>query len=222
MEAVSGVERWEGDPELPAIRQPPGPAIDRNRSRGLDLTPEEIKARRSNRRWMSGLAIASIAILASALGATAIYNSNEPSGPKQKAPPGYQTVNDGYFSYIVPTGWANNGSFTDSAGDVENSGPTGFAAQHIDYLKAAPTLGETPPSALQALGVAHPEAFALSDGHPVQVKGADAAFAYTATWAGGFTASVIDAYDYHAAVELWLVISGPADVTTTIIDSLEA
>ena len=171
---------------------------------------------------MVGLAFASIAILASALAATAIANSNAPSGPRQSAPPGYRTVNDGYFSYIVPTTWTNNGSFTDSAGDVENSGPTGFAAQHIAFSRTAPVMGESPPAALAALGTAHPEPFTLSQGHVVQVKGAQAAFAYTATRPGGFTASVIDAYDYRAAVELWLVVSGPADVTAAVLDSLEA
>ena len=228
MGAVSEVDRWGGDPgdpddsALPALRQPAGGAIDRNRNRGLDLTPAEIQARRSNRRWMSILAILSIFVLASALAATAIYNSNEPNGPNVKAPPGYQTVRDGYFAYIVPTAWTNNGSFTDSAGDVENSGATGFAAQHIAALKNPPTLGETPPVALQALGTAHPEALTLTDGHRVLVKGASTAFAYTATRPDGFRASVIDAYNYGAAVELWLVVSGPDDVTTSVLNSLEA
>lgn len=219
---MTGVERWDGDPAVPAVRQPGGGAIDRNRSHGLDLTPEEIQARRSNRRWLVGLAVSAIAILAAALAATATANSNEPSGPRQTAPPGYQTVNDGYFSYIVPKAWANNGSFTDSAGDVENSGPTGFAAQHIALVRNPPTLGENPPPAFQALGTAHPAALILSQGHPVQVKGASTAFAYSATRPDGFTASVIDAYDYRAAVELWLAVSGPADVTSAVLNSLEA
>jgi hypothetical protein len=219
---VSGLERWDDDPDVPVIRQPDGGAIDRNRSRGLNLTPEEIVARRSNRRWMVGLAISSIAILAAALAATAIANSNEPSGPKQAPPPGYHTINDGYFSYIVPTTWTDNGAFSDSAGDVEDSGPSGFAAQHIDLLKTAPTLGETPPKSLQALGVAHPAPLSLSQGHAVEVKGASTAFAYTATRPGGFEATVIDAYDFHAAVELWLVVAGPPDVTAAVLNSLEA
>jgi hypothetical protein len=224
MEPVSEVERWDGEPEepaLPAIRQPPGGAIDRNRSRGLDFTPEELQARRSNRRWMVGLAVGGIAILAGALAATAIANGNQPSGPRQTAPPGYQTVYNDYFSFVVPKTWTNNGSFTDGAGDVENSGPTGFAAQHIDFLRTPPTLGQTPPAAFQSLGTAHPAPFTLSGGHPVQVKGASTAFAYTATRPGGFTGSVIDAYDYRAAVELWLLVSGPADVTATVLNSLE-
>ena len=230
MGAVTGVERWDDDPAVPAVpdapvppvRQPTTGAIDRNRSRGLDFTPEEIQARRSNRRWLVGLAILGIGILAAALAATAVANSNEPSGPRQVPPTGYQTVNDGYFSYVVPKTWTNNGSFTDGTGDVENSGPTGFAAQHIALVKDPPTLGETPPVSLQALGTAHPEPFTLSDGHPVQVKGASIAFAYTATRPDGFKASVIDAYDYRAAVELWLVVSSPADVTATVLNSLEA
>jgi hypothetical protein len=68
---------------------------------------------------------------------------------------------------------ASNPSYTDRAGDVETSGPSGWAGQHIDYLQNAPTLGSTPPVALDAFGQSQPSE-SLSAGRAINLKGATA------------------------------------------------
>ncbi len=224
------MEHGSALPELPAEvspgdgldRRPGGLAVDRHRERGLDLTPEELVARRSNRRWILFLAVPSIIVLLLALIATGIYWSNEPSGPKVAAPAGYKAVSDGYFGYVVPKSWATNPAFTDDAGDIDTSGPSGWAGEHRGYLFHRPVLGQIPPASLQAFGMPRPEPFQLSDGHPVAVKGADAAFAYTATRPGGFRATVVDAWSAHTGVELWLMVQAPASVTDRVVSSLQA
>jgi hypothetical protein len=228
---VTEVQHWDdgGLPDRPETERLPAqprpsslPAVDRNRARGLELTPEEVAARRSNRRWMLFLAIPSVAILVLALVFTGVFVNNEPSGPKIVVPPGYQAMNDGYFSYAVPSAWKNNPSNSDQAGDQDTSGPTGFAAEHIAYSRTAPQLGSAAPVQLQALGAPNPTPFGLTGGQSIQIPGTSAAFRYVATRPDGFAATVINAYDYNAAVELWLMIDSPPAVTQTIVSSLRA
>jgi hypothetical protein len=228
MAAVSDVpsRRWDEGLSIPDrvpldLEQLAGGGVDRSRGRGLDLTPDEVAARRRNRRWMLGLAIPSVAILVLALVATAVYQANLPSGPRIAAPPGYKAVNDGYFSYVVPSTWATNGAFTDSAGDVETSGPNGWVGEHIDFLLAAPALDEAQPESLQAFGEPRPEPYELSDGHPIPVKGAAVAYLYTVIRAGGFRAVAVDAWDARADVEIWLMVDAPPAVTTQLLGSLQ-
>ena len=99
---------------------------------------------------------------------------------------------------------------------------TGFAAEHIAYSPTAPHLGNAPPVQLQALGAPNPTPFELTGGQSIQIPGTSAAFRYVATRPDGFAATVINAYDYSAAVELWLMIDSPPAVTQTIVSSLRA
>ena len=168
------------------------------------------------------LVVPSVFILAAALISTAFFVGNEPSGPTIAVPAGYHAVDDGYFSYAVPSTWATNPANTDQAGDVDTSGPSGFAGEHIDYLKGAPVVGAPPPAALQAFGVARPIPFKLSGGRPIAVPGTSAAFLYTAIRGGSAQATVVDAYDAGAGVEIWLMIEAPGDVTNQILASLRA
>lgn len=188
---------------------------------GLALTPDQLVARKRNRRWMLMIAVPSVIVLVLALVASAIAESNSPSGPKVVAPRGYQAVNDGYFSYVVPSSWPTNPSYTDSAGDVEHSGPTGWAAEHIGFRTTAPVLGEARPSSLAAFGMPRPEPYALTAGHPIQVAGAAGGFSYDMTRPGGFHATVVDAWDSHHGVELWLVVNAPAAITAQILSHLK-
>lgn len=197
-------------------------AIDRQRWRGLDLTPEELVARRHNRRLLLGVAVPSVVILLLALIATAVYWGNEPSGPRIAAPAGYKAVSDGYVAYAVPKGWNTNPAFTDDAGDLDTSGPSGWAGEHRAYRFTPLTLGETPPSSLAAFGMPRPTPFQLTDGHPVPVKGAAGAFRYTATRPGGFQAVVIDVLTARTGVEVWLMIQAPPDITAQVVSSLQA
>jgi hypothetical protein len=196
--------------------------VDLHKDRGLDLTPAERLRRRSNRRWMVGLAVGSILLLGAALLVSAIETSREPNGPSISAPAGYQVVKDGYFSYVVPKSWSTNQAYTDQAGDVDTSGTSGWAGQHIDYLLHAPTLQATPPAALQAFGQPAPSPFTLTQGHEITVKGASVAFEYRASRPGGFHAVVVHAWSSATDVELWLMVDAPAAQSSVILNSLAA
>lgn len=195
--------------------------VDLHKDRGLDLTPAERMRRRSNRRWMIGVGGGSVLILAAALAVSAIEAARAPSGPQIAVPAGYQAVNDGYFSYAVPLSWSTNPAYTDQAGDVETSGPSGWAGQHIDYLVHAPLLGEAPPSALGAFGQAAPSPLSLAGGHTIAVKGASIAYEYQASRPNGFHAVVINAWTSNQDVELWLIVYAPPAQTSQILDTLE-
>lgn len=203
-------------------RRPTGSGVDRHKDRGLDLTAEEVVARRQNRRVMVGLLVVSCAILVPALIAMAVYASNEPNGPKVTAPPGFKPVSDSYFAYVVPKTWANNGEFSDAAGDVDTSGPTGWAGEHYAYFTSTPTLSTTPPESLEAFNVARPSPFTLFDGHAITVPGASGAFEYAATRPGGFHAVVIDSWSDATGVEMWLMVDAPPAVTDELVGSLRA
>ena len=208
------------DPGYGLERRPGGVAIDRHRERGLELTPEELVARRRNRRLLLGVVVPSIVVLGLALLATAVFWGNEPTGPSIPSPAGYKAVSDGYFAYVVPTGWATNPAFTDDAGDVDTSGPSGWAGEHRAYRGSPPTLGETPPPVLQSFGMARSEPIQLTAGHPLAVRGAATSFEYTATRAGGFHATVIDSWNARTGVEIWLMVQASPPVTDQIVASL--
>lgn len=215
--------RWDRTDEPSAevsVAEQPG-ALERPRGRGLDLSPEERVARRRNRRWMLGIAVPTIAVLILALLASARAEKNQPSGPAISAPAGYRVHRDGYFSYVVPSGWTENLEFTDSAGDVDTSGPDGWAGEHIGYRSGPPVIGEAQPVSLRAFGISKPQPYHLGGGHPISVPGADVAFAYTMT-RPGFQADVVDAWSSRSGVEIWLVVHAPAAVSTRILGSLAA
>lgn len=215
---------WDSSPNSGAdleLADRPG-SLDRRRSgRGLELTPAEKTARRRNRRWLLGISIPSVVVLVLALLASNRAQNNEPTAPTVPAPAGYRIHNDGYFSYVVPSQWSNNLEFTDQVGDVDTSGGSGWAAEHIGFRHSAPVLGETPPTSLRAFGIAHPEPFALTGGHPITVPGAATAFAYTMV-RPGFSASVVDAWTTRYDVEIWLVVHAPVPVADQILSSLRA
>jgi hypothetical protein len=199
------------------------PQVDLHKDRGLDLTPQEVAQRRSNRRWMLTLAAVAIVIFAAVLIADALYSAGEPPGPNISVPPGYHKIDDSYYAYAVPNGWANNPDGTDQAGDVETSGPSGWVAENISYYKNIPTLYEVDqPASLQAFGQKAPAPYTLSGGHPITVTGASGAFEYTMTRTDGFTAVVVDSWYAGQDVELWLEIDAPSNVASTILSTLTA
>ena len=200
---------------------PRSSSLERRRPRGLELTPEEKVARRRNRKWMLFVAVPSIAVLLVALLVSGQAAKQQPSGPSISAPAGYQVHRDGYFSYVVPAQWSTNGEFTDSTGDVDTSGRSGWAAEHIGYRTTPPVIGEARPASLEAFGMARPEPYQLTGGHPVAIPGAAVAFSYTMT-RPGFEATVIDAWTHKYDVEIWLVVHAPSPVTAQIVHSLTA
>jgi hypothetical protein len=188
--------------------------------RHLPLTPEEHQARRRNRRWLLVVFCSSVGLLIAALVASGIAQSNEPTGPKISVPAGYKAVNDGYFSYAVPASWSTNPTYTDSAGDMDTAGPTGWAGEHISYRTTAPAAGEAPPAVLDAFGVPRPEPIHLADAAPIDVRGAEAAYSYQVTRPGGFRATAVDAWDSRHGVELWLLVDASPAITASILGSL--
>lgn len=224
MDVVSDLPGPRDRPDEPSaevsLADRPGD-LERRSSRGLELTPAERVARRRNRRWLLGIAVPSVAVLALALVTSGKAESNQPRGPAITAPAGYVVHRDGYYSYVVPAGWAPNVEFTDSTGDVDTSGPDGWAAEHIGYRTGPPVIGEPQPASLRAFGISQPQPYQLSGGHPIAVPGASVAFAYTMT-RPGFSATVVDAWSDRSSVEIWLVIHAPSAVTSRILGSLSA
>ncbi len=214
---------WDSSPEAGSDLEVADRAggLTRRRPGGLELTPPELAARRRNRHWLLGIAVPSVVVLVLALVASNRAQHNQPTAAAVAAPAGYKVHNDGYFSYVVPSQWSNNLEFTDQVGDVDTSGQSGWAAEHIGFLHSPPVLGETPPSSLRAFGIPQPMPFSLTNGHPIAVRGAAVAFAYTMT-RPGFSASVVDAWMTRYDVEIWLVVHAPAQVSTQILDSLQA
>jgi hypothetical protein len=206
----------------PQRQPPPGVAVDRHKDRGLALTPAEVAARRSNRRWMLILVGVSAVILGLGLVSMDVASSNEPTGPHITAPAGFKVENDSYFAYLVPTSWSNNPAGTDETGDVETSGPSGWVGEHIAYFRTTPQMGERPPLSLEAFQEPRPEPFRLSGGEALAVKGASGAFEYQATRPGGFHAVVVDAWSDATGVELWLMVDAPPAVTSRLLGSLTA
>lgn len=200
------------------------PQVDLHKSRGLDLTPAEVQARRSNRRWMLFLAGGATVIFVAVLIADAVYSANEPTGPKITAPAGYHVVSDSYYAYDVPTSWSTNQAESDGAGDIETSGPSGWVGENIRYYTTAtPTLDETSrPAALEAFGQPVPEPYTLTDGHAITVPGASGAFEYQVTRPDGTRAVAVDSWFAQTDVELWLMVDAPPAVTAQLLSSLTA
>src|SRR5579875_491851 len=196
--------------------------LARGRRRGLELTPAEIALRRRNRGWLFILFSSPLAILVGALIATGIAQPNQPSAPHPAAPPGYETLDDGYFSSAVPSAWSNNPAYTDQAGDTETSGPGGWAAEHLDFRSRAPTAPEQPPAVLDSFGMPRPEPFHLGPPTPIDVPGAGAAYEYRAVRPGGWSATVVDAWDSRQGVEIWLVVHSTPATTSRIVASLNS
>ena len=218
--------------ELPSEWEPPPDGrsdlsrrdfpVDPYKARGLDFTPEELVARKRNRRWMLGLAVSSIVVLVLALIASGVAQSNQPKGPHLTPPPGYKVVTDGYFGYVVPKSWTTSQEYSDNVGDIDTTGTSGWAGEHVAYRLDAPVSGEVPPVSLQAFGLPRPKSFQLTGGHPTTVIGAATAYAYTMTRPGGFVASVVDAWDARAGIEIWLVVKASPTVTDQVMSSLRA
>ncbi len=194
--------------------------VDLHKDRGLDLTPTERARRRSNRRWMLAVACGSILILGAALGVSAIEASKAPNGPQITVPTGYKAVRDGYFTYAVPSSWSTNPAFTDQAGDVETSGSSGWAGQHISYLLHAPSASAAVPVAVDSFGQSSPASLTLTGGRLIDVKGASVAFEYQANRPNGFHAVLVHAWASRTDVELWLLVHAPQGQTKEILASL--
>lgn len=204
------------------VLEPRSAVVPARPSRGLDLTPVELQAVRRNRRWILAFFVPSVVLLVLALVASAVAESNQPRGPKAAVPPGYKAVRDSYYSYAVPAGWSTNSVYTDQTGDVDTSGPSGWAGEHIGYRQAAPVPGEAPPLSVEAFGVARPAPYTITGGQAVRVPGATAAFEYTFSRPDGFRAVAVDVWTARNGVELWLVVHAPASVTGVILSSLTA
>ena len=219
---VSNVDRFRPASRPTQLNQLGGERsdVDLHKDRGLDLTPSERARRRSNRRWMLGVACGSILILGAALGVSAVEASKSPNGPQISVPTGYKAMHDGYFTYAVPSSWSTNPAFTDQAGDVETSGSSGWAGQHIGYLLHAPLASAAVPAAVDSFGQSLPAPLTLSSGKSIDVKGASVAFEYQANRANGFHAVLIHAWASRTDVELWLLIHAPQSQTNEILASL--
>jgi hypothetical protein len=205
-------------PELPPSRATKGALEGRHSGQLVEFDP--VVARR-NRRWMMLILLPALFIGAAALIATVIASHNSHSVPPSNVPAGYRSVSDGYFGYAVPASWSQNGAYTDDVGDLDMSGRTGWAGEHVGARADPPTTADTPPAALATFGEPRSTAYHLTGVEPTSVPGATTAFRYQMTRPEGFHATVIDAWQSQSGAEIWLVVRADSATTATIVASLK-
>jgi hypothetical protein len=214
-------ETRSGRPEQAASRPgPTGGALEPRR--GAELTPAERKIRRRNRQWFLVIAIPAAVLGVIALIASILADQSTSSVKPLTVPAAYRAVSDGVFAYAVPATWATNDFFTDDVGDLETSGPTGWVAEHVDARPNPPVAGETPPQALQALGVSTPRPFDIGTAAPIRVPGAATAFSYQITRPGGFRATAVNAWQASSGAEIWLEVDATPATTARILSTFRA
>jgi hypothetical protein len=213
-------------PDLPGLPEPrpAGRALERRRERQLEqpLTPAERRMRRRNRKLLASVAVPGILLGAAALAATLASGSGPPPPRPLAVPAGYQAVNDGVFAYAVPRTWSENLAYSDDTGDLDFSGTSGWAGEYLGARGSAPGPGEATPASFAAFGESRPTAFTMGPAEKVTVAGATVAYRYQVTRPGGFQAVAIDAWRSSSGAEIWLLVHAPAQVTSTIIGSLNA
>jgi hypothetical protein len=200
----------------------------RGRSRALEwrrsgqLTPAERKLIKRNRLWLIGVAAPSLAIGAGALVAALELSSQAPPVKPLRVPAGYQAINDGYFAYSVPSAWSTSQLYSDDDGDLDTSGPSGWAAENVAPVATTPPANATPPSTFEDFGEPKATPYTISPAVPTSVTGASVAYRYVVTRPGGFTATAVNAYQYKSGADIWLLIYAPPAITTEILSTLRA
>jgi hypothetical protein len=204
--------------QLPARSD--GGGLDRRRSG--ELTPWEQAIRRKNRRWMMVVAVPAVLVGTVALVATLLASSGGTTVRPRVVPVGYRAVSDGYFGYAVPTAWSQSNAYTDDVGDLDNQGPTGWAAEHLGARSSPPPAGEAAPASFATFGESRPVPYRLGPASPVRVKGAAVAYRYTLTRPGGFQAVAVDAWQATSGAEIWLLVHADPATTSAVVASLIA
>jgi hypothetical protein len=188
--------------------------------RSGELTAAEVASRRRNRRWLGLVLGPSVVIGGVALIAALIASSGGSSIRPLEVPPGYQAVSDGYFAYAVPSGWSQDGAYTDDVGDLDTQGATGWVAEHVGARADPPAAGETPPTSFRTFGESRPVLYSIGPPSPIRVSGATVAYRYTITRAGGFQATAVDAWQASSGAEVWLLVDANAATTAVVLASL--
>ena len=130
------------------------------------LSPVDAATARRNRRWMVLVLAPALVIGAIALVTTLAASSQGPSVHPILVPAGYHAVSDGYFAYAVPSSWSQSGAYTDDVGDLDTSGQSGWAAEHLE-ARATPSgaAAKPPPTSFAAFGEPQPAPYHLGRGH---------------------------------------------------------
>jgi hypothetical protein len=191
------------------------------KTRPGQLSPAEKALRRRNRRWLLVVAIPALIVGAVALLTSILASSSSPSVKPLSVPAGYKAVTDGYFGYAVPSTWSTNDLYTDDVGDLDTSGTTGWAAEHVDVRTTPPAPGERPPASFATFGQGRATPFAVGEPQPTKVAGAQVAYRYLIT-RPGFSAAAIDAWESSSGAELWMMVEGSPATTEAILSTVQA
>ena len=207
-------------PELPE-RRPAGGGVERRGPRQLEpLTPAERQLRRRNRRLLALVAVPGLLLGAVALAASLAASGNPPAPHPLTVPAGYKAVGDGVFAYSVPLAWSKNLGYSDDTGDLDFSGTTGWAGEHLGASRTAPGAGGRPPASFSDFGENRPTPYTLGPAERITVAGATVAYRYEMTRPGGFEAVAIHAWQSSSGAEIWLLVHAPPEVTSTVVGSL--
>ena len=214
--------RSNGHTPLSTPTTPPTPptagALERRRR--AELTPAERVLQKRNRRLLLTIAVPAVFLGIGALAASILADAGTPTPHPLLVPTGYHAAGDGVFSYAVPNSWSKNDAYSDDAGDLETSGPSGWVGDHLTARATAPAPGEAPPQVFQSFGQDRPTPFDIGTATKVRVTGATTAYQYTVTRPGGFIATAIDAWESSSGAELWLIVDASPQITNEVIATL--
>lgn len=156
------------------------------------------------------------------LGAISLFSRSPPAPTVSpvSVPPGYRSISDAYFGYVLPARWRLDTSFSDANGDTYYSGPGGWAGEHLSASKIPPGPSTPVPTPLEAFGVGVPSPLTVTGGHRVAVAGASFAWQVTLGRPDGFRAQALDVWQPSTGTELWLMIHAAPSTTATILHSL--
>ncbi|MGH9116288.1 MAG: hypothetical protein ACRDWW_10735 [Acidimicrobiales bacterium] len=204
--------------ELPPASRRTDGAIERRWDAGL--TPLELAVRRRNRRWLGVIALLAVILGVAGLVAAVVSSRQVPKAKPANVPAGYRTVSDGIFAYAVPSAWQQNIAYTDDVGDLDTSGTSGWAAEHVGVSSTAPGPQDHPPSVFTYFGEVRSTPFTLGPAVTMRVPGAAVAYRYDLTRQGGFSATAVDAWQSSTGAQLWLLVHASPATTRTILASL--
>lgn len=176
---------------------------------------------RRTRSWLLLLLLSPVCFL------VVLYVSFGTSGPPQPVvhpallPAGYTAVTDSDFGYAVPAGYRQNPTWTDANGDFFYGTPAAFVAEAMLLPRKPPGPRTAAPAALEAFGRDRPARLTLAAPRRVRVPGTAAAWRYSVTGPGGFTAVALDTWEPATSTQMWLLVHAPAAVTAEVLSSLQ-
>ena len=173
---------------------------------------------------MATLLLAPLCLAAVSLLALRSGGPSEPVVEPTVRPAGYLAVTDATYGYAVPSSYAQNPAWTDQNGDFFYGTARAFAAETLVSTQRPPGPRAAPPAAFDSFGASGPVVSDLGPARRIAVSGTEGAWERTVTRPGGWHGVAVDAWEpssTHELIEIWLLVKAPAEVTRTVLSSLQ-